>query len=62
VANAILAAGNSLNTFPRRGRPVGNTKMREILTLYPYVIRYRLSGNTVFILRIRHNARRPTTP
>jgi hypothetical protein len=25
----------------------------------PYLIRYRIAGDTVFILRIRHGARRP---
>ena len=36
--------------------------MRELATCYPYVIRYRVDGKTVVILRIRHTSRRPTTP
>jgi len=62
VAGEIMRAGNGLATFPRRGRKVPRTDMREITTGYPYVIRYRVNGDEVFILRIRHTSRRPTTP
>ena len=34
--------------------------MRELVTVSPYVIRYRFIGNDVVILRVRHSARRPT--
>jgi plasmid stabilization system protein ParE len=33
-----------------------------LVTVYPYIIRYRIVGNTVRILRVRHTARRPTSP
>ena len=36
--------------------------MRELLTNYPYIIRYRIVGSTVRILRVRHTARHPTNP
>jgi plasmid stabilization system protein ParE len=36
--------------------------MRELVTNYPYIIRYRVVGNTVRILRVRHMSRRPTNP
>jgi plasmid stabilization system protein ParE len=36
--------------------------MREITTVYPYIIRYRVELGLVFILRVRHAARRPTAP
>jgi plasmid stabilization system protein ParE len=62
VVEGLRAAGDSLEHFPNRGRPVPGTNMREIVTSYSYVIRYRVTGNTVVILRIRHTSRRPTVP
>ena len=62
VAAHLIEAGNSLENFPHRGRPVPGTTMRELVTAYPYIIRYRIVRETVRILRIRHTARRPTNP
>lgn len=62
VAETLLAAGDSLVTFPHRGRPVPGTGMRELVTSYPYIIRYRIDGDAVVILRVRHTSRRPTNP
>ena len=58
----LLAAGNGLEHFPYRGRSVANTAFRELVTAYPYSIRYRIDGDNVVILRVRHSARRPTKP
>ena len=63
VATHLLMAGNSLEHFPHRGRAVPRTNMRELVTNYRYVIRYRVTRDaTVRILRIRHTSRRPTNP
>ncbi len=62
VAASLLAAGNSLIDFPDRGRSVPGTDMRELLTAYPYIIRYRVHRDEVVVLRVRHSAQRPTTP
>jgi toxin ParE1/3/4 len=63
VAAHLLDAGNSLENFPHRGRAVPGTDMREIVTNYSYTIRYRVARDgTVRILRVRHTARRPTSP
>jgi plasmid stabilization system protein ParE len=62
VSAALIEAGDSLENFPYRGRQVPRSQMREILTAYPYLIRYRIVGETVRILRVRHTARRPTNP
>ena len=62
VARALRDAGDGLMHFPYRGRPVPGTDMRELVTSYPYVIRYRVTGDAVIILRVRHGARRPTEP
>ena len=58
LVHALLVAGDGLATFPHRGRPVGNN-LRELTTIYPYIIRYEISGDEVLILRVRHGARRP---
>lgn len=61
MAAHLIEAGNSLEIFPHRGRSVPSTAMRElVIARYPYIIRYRVVGETVRILRIRHAARRPT--
>ena len=62
VAAHLLAVGNSLEDLAQRGRPVPGTDMRELVTIYPYIIRYRVVGNAVRILRVRHSSRRPTNP
>lgn len=62
LAESLLAAGDSLENFPLRGRLVRGTVMRELVSVSPYIIRYRVAGDTVIILRVRHAARRPTTP
>jgi toxin ParE1/3/4 len=62
VAESLRDAGDSLENFPHRGRPVPGTDMRELVTAYPYIIRYRIVGDDVVILRVRHTSRRPTNP
>lgn len=62
VADSLKASGESLRNFPHRGRPVRGTTMRELVSKYPYIIRYFIEGNRVIILRVRHTARRPTRP
>ncbi len=62
VADALRIEGDSLEHFPHRGRPVPGTNMRELISAYPYIIRYRVEGDRVIILRVRHTARRPTNP
>ncbi|HEU0156966.1 MAG TPA: type II toxin-antitoxin system RelE/ParE family toxin [Stellaceae bacterium] len=60
VVNAILTAGDSLESFPYRGRPIPGTHLREMTIVYPYIIRYRVAADHVRILRVRHGARRRT--
>ncbi len=62
MAEALFKAGDSLANFPHRGRPVRGTTMRELVTVSPYIIRYRITGEDVLILHIRQSARRPATP
>ncbi len=59
LAEELLAAGDSLVTFPNRGRPVPGTALRELTVVYPYIIRYRAEDDHVRILRVRHGRRQP---
>lgn len=62
LAESLLEAGDSLVNFPHRGRLVRGTGMRELVTVSPYIIRYRVTADTIIILRVRHSSRRPTRP
>jgi plasmid stabilization system protein ParE len=62
VAVSLKDLGDSLAHFPLRGRRVPGTALRELVSHYPYIIRYAIDGDTVVILRVRHSARRPTNP
>ena len=59
IAARLIAAGNGLVTLPDRGRPVPGTDLREATVVYPYIIRYRVDGDRVLILRVRQGMRRP---
>jgi toxin ParE1/3/4 len=59
IAARLIAVGNALVNFPDRGRPVPGTDLREATVVYPYIIRYRVDGDRVLILRVRHGMRRP---
>jgi plasmid stabilization system protein ParE len=60
VAARLIEAGDTLASFSHRGRRVAKSDMRELVTAYPYIIRYRITRDEVRILRVRHTARRPT--
>ena len=62
VAETLRKEGEGLVNFPHRGRPVPGTDMRELVTSYPYIIRYRIEDDVAVILRVRHTSRRPTNP
>ena len=52
----LIEVADSLANFPERGRDAGEGR-REMTTVRPYVLRYRIEGDRVVILRIRHAAR-----
>ena len=35
--------------------------MRDLVTAFPYIVRYRVVRETVRVLRVRHTSHRPTT-
>lgn len=57
VGRESLLAGDSLTLFPRRGRPGRQAGTRELVTIGPYIVVYRVEGaDMVTILRIWHGA------
>lgn len=54
----LFEVASSLRDFPHRGRPVGNGR-RELVTVPPYLLRYRVDGEIVAVLGVRHGARHP---
>ena len=56
LAERLLDLADSLADFPHRGRDAGRG-LREMSIVWPYVVRYEVEGDTVYILRIRHGAR-----
>jgi len=58
IAEELLDNGNRLDLFPGRGRAISHGR-RELVILPPYLIRYRIEGDQVTILEVRHAARRP---
>ena len=59
MVERIVSEAESLAAFPHRRRPVRGKDLRESTLIYPYIIRYRVSGDEVFVLRVRHGNRRP---
>jgi plasmid stabilization system protein ParE len=58
MARRLVDAGESLAEFPNRGRPASRGH-RELALVPPYVIRYRVEGEKVFITGIKHGRQRP---
>ena len=55
LAERLRAQADRLAVFPHRGRDAGEGR-REMTTVWPYILRYRVEDETVIILRIRHGA------
>lgn len=56
TALRLRAAGDSLENFPERGRAIASGR-RELVTVPPYLIRYRVKAGVVERLTVRHGAR-----
>lgn len=56
LGERLIAVADSLAEFFERGRDAGDGR-REMTTVCPYVLRYRVEGERVVVLRIRHGAR-----
>jgi toxin ParE1/3/4 len=59
VDKRIQSQVETLARFPRRGRPGHVKGTRELVILRaPYIVAYRITGDTVRVLRVLHGARR----
>jgi plasmid stabilization system protein ParE len=58
LAQKLDLAARGLGDLPERGRPIAGRR-RELLVIWPYVIRYRIKASVVEILRVRHGSRQP---
>lgn len=56
LGRKLIELADSLMEFPERGRDAGDGR-REMTTVWPYILRYRVEAERVIILRIRHGAR-----
>lgn len=56
LAEKLIEAADSLAQFAERGRDAGNGR-RELVTVWPYLLRYRVEAERVVLLRVRHGAR-----
>lgn len=54
LAIELVAACDRLELFPERGRPGRVEGTRELTTVWPYVIVYRIEGAKIEILRVWH--------
>jgi toxin ParE1/3/4 len=60
VLSAIKSSIDTLSFFPQIGRVADDAGHRRVpVVRYPYVIFYRISGDDLLILHIRHASRRP---
>lgn len=58
IGARLYALGQSLKTFPNRGRP-GSNGTRELVTVPPFILRYSVRGDVVTVRSLRHGRRRP---
>lgn len=56
LAERLIEVADGLAEFSERGRDAGGG-LREMTTVWPYILRYRVEADKVIVLRIRHGAR-----
>jgi addiction module RelE/StbE family toxin len=63
VLAKIRSSVDALAAFPKIGRIIDGAEHRRLPVLYvPYVIFYRIDGEEIIVLHIRHTSRRPIDP
>jgi toxin ParE1/3/4 len=55
LSNRLISAAESLEQFSSRGR-LAEGGYRELTLIPPYIIRYRVVGDRVIVVEIRHSA------
>ena len=58
IAFRLITAAEALDRYPLRYRSISGNR-RELTKVSPYLIRYRVEGDRVLILEVRHGAREP---
>jgi toxin ParE1/3/4 len=59
LIQAVYNSPSELLTFPNRGRPGKKEGTRElVLSPLPYIVVYKVEGETIFVLRILHGAQK----
>lgn len=59
VAAKLMTMADSLAELPHRGRPVADaSQARELVVISTYAIRYRVVGDAVLIVRLKHTRQR----
>ena len=58
MAVELVAACDRLELFPERGRPGSRRGTRELTTVWPYVIVYKVTRQRVDIISIWHGRQR----
>jgi addiction module RelE/StbE family toxin len=54
LVQELVLAGDSLESFPNRGRPGRASGTRELVAMAPYLLVYEVTREEVLILRIWH--------
>ena len=63
VLAAIKSSTDALTFFPEIGRVIDDAEHRRLpVPRYPYSVVYRISGDELLILSIRHASKRPLSP
>lgn len=62
VAEGLVIAGDSIGTFPERGREGRIPGTRELVAQRSYIIVYRARDDLIEIIRVWHSARDRTDP
>ena len=57
-ARRLIEAGENLGEFPFKGREIGDG-LRQWPLVRPYLLRYVVDGDSVYILDIAHGAQDP---
>jgi len=59
LVRAVYDAPSGLLTFPNRGRQGKKEGTRElVLSPLPYIVVYKILGDTIFVVRILHGAQK----
>jgi plasmid stabilization system protein ParE len=61
LADRIVAVADGLAEFPYKGWPAG-PGVRRISAVYPYILKYRIRGDRIYVLRVYHGARNIRSP